>query len=119
MTTIMEDIALAIFGSGAPAQKPTEWAHGWETKFVRATRYYSPNLGLHVGFSLPAHPLDCDRADIIDWLRSKGVRVYQCGGYPGAAILGVVDGVHDIESVNQWLPNFLPDFHRWIEQNLK
>lgn len=97
----------------------SEWEHGYETPLVRATRYNNPHFGYNIGFVLPKHPHDCDRADMMDWLITNGVGVMQCGGYPGAEIHAVVKGVTDKQSANEWLPNFLPEFHEWIRTNLR
>jgi hypothetical protein len=98
--------------------KATEWAHGWETARVRATRYQNPHLGFNVGFSFPKNPHDCDRADMMDWLRENGVHVYSCGGYPGAEVMALVDGVKSKEAANEWLPTFLPRLDAWVKDNL-
>ncbi len=111
----MLDFLMRVFVGGPIA---AEWKHGFETPYVRATRYSNPDIGFNIGFKLPKHPFDCDRRSMFDWLRSQGVKVYQGGGYPGAEILAKVDGVHDIKTANEWLPVFLPEFHEWIRMNL-
>lgn len=98
---------------------PTEWKHGWETRYVKATRYTNPYMGFNIGFTLPEHPNDCDRKEMFDWLSSQGVHSYQSGGYPGAEILAMVDGVRTVDQANEWLPEFLPRFHTWIATNLR
>ncbi len=103
---------------GAREAKPLEWDHGWATPHVKATRYANPHMGFNIGFTLPKHPYDCDRAEMMDWLRSQGVNIFQCGGHPGAEIFAIVDGVGSRDLANEWLPTFLPRFDAWIVKHL-
>jgi hypothetical protein len=91
-----------------------EWAHGRTTKNVFATRYTSSSFGFYLGFKFPNHPSNCDRSELIEFMRSKGANVFQCGGFPGAEVLATVKGVNNIEAANAFLKEFLPELDRVI-----
>jgi hypothetical protein len=88
--------------------EPVEWEHGYKTEYVVATRYNNPHLGYNIGFSFPKQPYDSDRAETFDFLASNGCHVYQGGGYPGAPLYAVCNGVTDKATANTKLIELLP-----------
>ena len=91
-----------------------EWQHGYETRFVRATRYKNPHIGQNIGFVFPGNEHKCDRKELVDFMSNEGGEVYQCGGYPGAEMLVIFKGVTDRDSANAKLVQLMPKLDRFI-----
>lgn len=104
---------ISLFPSGNESI-PTEWEHGWKTDRVVATRYKNPNVGYFIGFNFPKNPNDCDRAELSDFMASKGGGVLQSGGYPGAEMMVVFIGVTDKETANTKIQAVLPELSQFI-----
>lgn len=101
---------LPFLGAALLAAPPLirEWAHGWETANVRATRYTNPTIGQNIGFLFPRDPNLCDRAEIMEAIKKAGGDIYQAGGYPGAEILVKFPEVVDVPTANIRIKKILP-----------
>lgn len=97
---------------GCHSQALTEWEHGWKTKRVIATRYSNDVIGYNIGFKFPLDQNNCDRAEISDFIESKGGWIFQGGGYSGAESFAKFNGVNDRASADARLKEILPELDK-------
>jgi len=94
---------------------PIAWEHGWKTNRVTATRYQSDVMGFNIGFLFPKNPYDSDRAEIFDFIESRGGSVFQGGGYAGAEIYAKFEGVNDVATADMKLKSILTDLDKLMD----
>lgn len=97
-----------------PAGSVVEWAHGYQTDRVVATRYTNPR-GYNIGFRFPKNPSAYDRREVVEWFEDRGGWVIECGGYPGAEMLVRFQSVYNKETTNKKLVAILPELNRFME----
>lgn len=95
---------------------PVEWAHGWKTYRVTATRYSNDIMGYNIGLEFPMDPNNCDRAEIATFLKEKKGYPYEMGGHPGAPIYVIFNDVYDRPTADVKLKVILPGFTRLMER---
>jgi hypothetical protein len=115
---LLASLLLSACGGSDAQVRVVELEHGYRTDRVVATRYKNTMMGYNVGFDLPKNCYDADRADMYEWLSTKGVYIFQGGGAPCATNFAQIRGVTDRESANEFLLRFLPEFDAWVRANL-
>lgn len=118
----MKHIATLLLGALAFAQAPklnnehavAEWAHGFKTARVIATRYSNPTMGFNIGFTFPKNPAQCDDSKLFKFMEAKGGWVYQGGGAPVAEMFVVFKGVSDKELASKKIKEILPELSKLV-----
>jgi hypothetical protein len=65
-------------------------------------------MGFNVRFDFPKIPYSCDDARLFEFMEAHGGSVFQGGGYPGAPLYVIFDGVKDRESADKKIKAILP-----------
>jgi hypothetical protein len=113
-------VALALMGaigcSRASDAQLVATEHGYQTKYVIATRYQNDFFGYNIGFRFPHHPYDSDSRELFEFIEKEGHgAIFQGGGSPGAEVFAKFEGVVDKESANKFLTDgFLVKLDRFM-----
>lgn len=117
MVKIVMCISLFIVSVGLSACQttaPVAWEHGWKTKHVVATRYRNPMMGYNIGFDFPLNPNDCDRDELVQFVKKYNGYPWEMGGYPGATMYVVFKDVKDKDAANRKLKEILPPMEKLV-----